>query len=53
MTIDITHGHHWPSTTAPNIACTQAKEKDLEVSLDPYKVGNLQRKALCHQVLQH
>ena len=44
MTIDITHGHHWPSTTALNIACTQAKEKDLEVSLDPYKVGNLQKK---------
>lgn len=53
MTIDITHGHHWPSTATLNIACTQAKRKDLEVSLDPYKVGNLQRKALCHQVLQH
>ena len=49
MTIDITHGHHWPSTTALNIACTQAKEKDLEVSLDPYKVGNLQKK---HHVIR-
>jgi len=40
MTIDNTHGHHWPSTATPNIACTQAKRKDLEANLDPYKVGN-------------
>jgi hypothetical protein len=44
MTIDITHGHHWPSTATLNIACTQAKEKDLEVSLDPYKVATCKEK---------
>jgi hypothetical protein len=49
MTIDITHGHHWPSTPTPDKAFIEAKEKDLEANLDPYKVGNLQRKALCHQ----
>jgi hypothetical protein len=53
MTIDNTHGHHWPSTAAPDMTFTKAKEKDLEASLDPYKVAILQRKAPCHQVSKH
>ena len=53
MTIDNTHGHHWPSTLTPDMTFIKAKEKDLEASLDPYKVAILQRKALCHQVSKH
>jgi hypothetical protein len=40
MTIDNTHGHHWPSIPTLHIAYKQAKRKDLEANLDPYKVGN-------------
>jgi len=53
MTIDNTHGHHWPSSPIPNKAFIEAKEKGLEVSLSPYKIAFLQRKALCHQVSKH